>query len=95
MAITLPFPMEKHYYGIYILVARKKKTKKGFTSTAGQEERNTSPVGKGANDLAQLAFTTSKLSEITTDPSAPMPQKSFTPSSAPYPPYTQNDSIFS
>ena len=32
--------------------------------------------GKCANDLAQLAFMTSKLSKITIDPSASIPQKS-------------------
>jgi len=32
------------------------------------------PVGNGANDLAQLAFTSSKFSEITTEPSAAIPQ---------------------
>lgn len=42
------------------------------------------PVGNGANDLAQLAFMTSNLSEITTDPSAEMPQKSLISSFAPY-----------
>jgi len=36
------------------------------------------PGGKGANDLAQLALMTSLLSEITTDPSAAIPQKSCT-----------------
>lgn len=63
----------------------------GFTSIARQKERNTLPVGKGANDLAQLAFMTSKLSEITTEPSAPIPQKIFTPSSAPCPPYIHKE----
>lgn len=42
------------------------------------------PVGKGANDLEQLDFMTPKLSEITTEPSVDIPQKSFTPPSAPY-----------
>ncbi len=42
------------------------------------------PVGNGANDLAQLAFITSKLSEITTEPSAAIPQKSLMSSFEPY-----------
>lgn len=42
------------------------------------------PVGNGAYDLAQLAFMTSKLSEITTEPSAAIPQKSLISSFAPY-----------
>ena len=41
------------------------------------------PAGKGANDLAQPAFMTSKSSEITTDPSAAIPQYSLTPPSEP------------
>lgn len=41
------------------------------------------PVGKGAYDLAQPAFMTSKSSEITTEPSAAMPQYSLTPPSEP------------
>ena len=47
------------------------------------KNKNYIPFGKGANDLAQLAFMTFKLSEITTDPSAPIPQKSFKLSSPP------------
>lgn len=42
------------------------------------------PVGKGANDLAHPALITSKSSEITTDPSAAIPQYSLTPPSEPY-----------
>ena len=42
------------------------------------------PAGNGAYDLAQLAFMTSKLSEITTEPSAAIPQKSLISSFAPY-----------
>ena len=49
-----------------------------------KKKKNTAPAGNGANDLAQLSFTTFKLSETITDPSAATPQKSLTPSSAPY-----------
>lgn len=41
------------------------------------------PVGKGAKDLAQPSFMTSRSSEITTDPSAAIPQYNFTPPSEP------------
>lgn len=41
------------------------------------------PMGKGANDFAQPALITSKSSEITTDPSAAIPQNNFTPPSEP------------
>ena len=41
------------------------------------------PIGNGAKDLAQPSFITSRSSEITTDPSAAIPQYSFTPPSEP------------
>jgi len=48
------------------------------------------PVGKGAKDLAQPSFMTSRSSEITTDPSAARPQYNFTPPSEPCKTMTNN-----